>query len=144
MRLWSVHPQYLDKQGLGGLWRETLLAQKVLRGETKGYRNHPQLERFRKTADPLAAIGSYLREIVNEACRRGYCYDESKILAEGYPELMPVTEGQLRYEWQHLQAKLKIRSPEVYAQNALAETPLPHPLLTIVPGEVEGWERVVS
>lgn len=143
MRLWSVHPQYLDKQGLGGLWREGLLAQKVLRGETRGYRNHPQLQRFRAASDPLAAIGSYLREVVNEACRRGYCFDESKILSEGYGEPIPVTEGQLLYEWQHLQAKLRIRSPEVYSKNALTPTPLPHPRLIVVPGEIESWERLI-
>ena len=43
MRLWSLHPKYLDKLGLLGLWRESLLAQKVLLGKTKGYKNHPQL-----------------------------------------------------------------------------------------------------
>jgi len=31
MRLWTIHPKYLDRQGLLALWREALLAQKVLR-----------------------------------------------------------------------------------------------------------------
>jgi hypothetical protein len=43
MRLWSLHPQYLDPQGLVALWREALLAQAVLRGKTRGYKHHPQL-----------------------------------------------------------------------------------------------------
>ena len=43
MRLWSIHPRYLDSMGLVALWREALLAQAVLRGETKGYKFHPQL-----------------------------------------------------------------------------------------------------
>jgi len=30
MRLWSLHPRYLDAKGLVALWREGLLAQKVL------------------------------------------------------------------------------------------------------------------
>jgi len=47
MRLWSLHPAYLDARGLGALWREGLLAQAVLRGKTRGYRSHPQLERWR-------------------------------------------------------------------------------------------------
>ena len=46
MRLWSVHPRYLDTAGLTACWREALLAQKVLTGATRGYRRHPQLERF--------------------------------------------------------------------------------------------------
>lgn len=37
MRLWSIHPRYLDTKGLVALWRETLLlAQAVLFGNTKG------------------------------------------------------------------------------------------------------------
>ncbi|HEU5178767.1 MAG TPA: pyrimidine dimer DNA glycosylase/endonuclease V, partial [Burkholderiales bacterium] len=32
MRLWSLHPKYLDARGLVALWREALLAQAVLRG----------------------------------------------------------------------------------------------------------------
>lgn len=46
MRIWSVHPSLLDAKGLVACWRETLLAQKVLQGLTKGYKNHPQLDRF--------------------------------------------------------------------------------------------------
>ncbi len=48
MRLWSLHPKYLDRQGLLAVWREGLLAQKVLQGKTKGYKNHPQLKRFQQ------------------------------------------------------------------------------------------------
>ncbi len=40
MRLWSLHPKYLDVKGLVRAWREGLLARKALGGETKGYRNH--------------------------------------------------------------------------------------------------------
>jgi hypothetical protein len=63
------------------LWREGFMAQSVLLGNTKGYRNHPQLERFRSCDGPVAAIGSYLRAVYQEACRRGYSFDESKVLA---------------------------------------------------------------
>ena len=41
MRLWSLHPAHLDRQGLIACWREALLAQKVLAGLTTGYRSHP-------------------------------------------------------------------------------------------------------
>lgn len=67
MRLWTLHPKYLDRQGLLALWREGLLAQAVLAGKTKGYRNHPQLIRFKSARDPLAAIGCYLTIVHREA-----------------------------------------------------------------------------
>jgi hypothetical protein len=33
MRLWSLHPEYLDANGLVALWREALLAQAFLQGK---------------------------------------------------------------------------------------------------------------
>jgi len=60
VRLWSISPGYLDARGLVALWREALLAQKVLMGLTRGYTRHPQLERFRRTSDPVLYIGTYL------------------------------------------------------------------------------------
>lgn len=90
MRIWSIHPRYLDRQGLLAVWRETLLAQKVLEGQTRGYTHHPQLTRFRATPDPLVAIGSYLSEIVREATQRGYHFDASKVHCVGNVSI-PVT-----------------------------------------------------
>ena len=49
MRLWSLHPKYLDIKGLVACWREGLLARKVLLDQTKGYKNHPQLIRFNRS-----------------------------------------------------------------------------------------------
>ena len=82
MRLWTIHPEYLDTRGLVALWRESLLAQKVLANKTKGYRHHPQLERFKKHPEPLAAMGFYLYRILAESRRRGYHFDIDKILVE--------------------------------------------------------------
>ena len=53
MRLWSLDPAHLDRQGLVACWREALLAQAVLAGRTRGYRHHPQLERFRVVPGPV-------------------------------------------------------------------------------------------
>ena len=72
MRLWSIHPSLLDRVGLVALWREALLAQKVLLGATKGYRHHPQLDRFRQSSNPIRAIASYLWSVADEAQERGY------------------------------------------------------------------------
>ncbi|MCH8559988.1 MULTISPECIES: pyrimidine dimer DNA glycosylase/endonuclease V [unclassified Nesterenkonia] len=152
MRIWSLDPGYLDRQGLVACWRETLLAQAVLQGRTKGYMSHPQLVRFRAQADPLIAIGAYLQGVLSEASARGYRFDATKISSTGEQELMPVTTGQLLLEWDHLGAKLRTRSPQKAQQNLQAlralrastgETAVPaaHPMMRVIPGGIEPWER---
>ncbi|WP_053382304.1 pyrimidine dimer DNA glycosylase/endonuclease V [Leucobacter celer] len=145
MRIWSLHPSHLDRMGLLACWRETLLAQAVLAGRTKGYRNHPQLERFRAQADPLAAVGTYLSGVAGEARDRGYRFDASRILRPAPASgdsiaQIPVTQGQLDFEWQHLGRKLHERSAEHAARWEQA-APIPHPLFRVVPGDIEPWER---
>jgi Pyrimidine dimer DNA glycosylase len=141
MRLWSLHPRYLDSQGLVALWRETLLAQAVLRGETCGYRNHPQLDRFRNQPAPLAAISLYLKGIHVEARGRGYAFDKSKIKPARKAVSLTVTTGQMAYEWAHLLGKLKARTPELYRKWQSVEAPETHPIFTVRAGDVESWER---
>ncbi len=141
MRLWSLHPKYLDPQGLVALWRETLLAQAVLRNETRGYRNHPQLDRFKAHASPLDAMSIYLQAIHTEATARGYAFDASKIQPGAPAMLLGVTSGQMAYEWAHLMAKLQARNPALHEKwrgHAAVET---HPLFEVCAGEVEAWER---
>ena len=75
MRLWTLHPRYLDSQGLVALWREALLARAVLRGRTRGYRHHPQLNRFRGAPNPVTCLNAYLRIVYDESVRRGYSFD---------------------------------------------------------------------
>lgn len=141
MRLWSLHPKYLDPQGLVALWRETLLAQAVLRGETRGYRNHPQLDRFKASAAPRAAMTAYLKAIHEEAQSRGYSFDANKIKSARAPAALTVTSGQVEYEWAHLMAKLKVRNPALYRQWRKTAALEVHPLFTITAGGVESWER---
>jgi hypothetical protein len=141
MRLWSLHPKYLDPQGLVALWREALLAQAVLKGETKGYQHHPQLERFRSQSPPLASIGAFLNIVQIEATSRGYSFDRAKIhLLQECPQIQ-VTTGQLEYEWHHLLSKLSLRNPSIYRQFRDITAPDCHPLFQIQPGGVESWER---
>jgi hypothetical protein len=142
VRLWSVHPRYLDRQGLTACWREALLAQAVRAGTTRGYTRHPQLERFRQQPDPLAAVGRYLDGVAAEAQTRGYRFDRTRIRRpEGDPAHITVTSGQLAYEWEHLRAKLERRSPEVWATWRTLPAPEPHPLFEVVDGPVSDWER---
>jgi hypothetical protein len=142
MRLWTLHPRYLDARGLVALWREALLAQKVLLGATKGYTRHPQLTRFREALDPPAAVATYLIGVLEEATRRGYAFDAGKVAAARLPGKIKATKGQLLYEWRHLQTKLRKRDPAQYARIRSTKTPAPHPLFRIVAGEVSSWERV--
>jgi hypothetical protein len=142
MRLWSLHPRYLDAKGLVALWREGLLAQKVLAGATKGYRNHPQLSRFRSQPDAQGAIAAYLREVQREAERRGYRFDATKIGRCAERVCITVTRGQMDYELAHLRAKLKLRDPVALQRIAAVNEPEPHPLFEVVAGEVEAWEVV--
>lgn len=141
MRLWSLHPKYLDPHGLVALWREALLAQAVLRGETRGYRNHPQLDRFKNQRAPLAAISLYLKGIYMEAKERGYAFDKSKIKQVRKAVSLTVTTGQLEYECKHLLAKLKVRSPAFYQKWRNMEVPEAHPMFNVRAGDVELWER---
>jgi hypothetical protein len=144
MRLWTVHPKYLDTQGLLAAWREGLLAQKVLQGRTRGYRHHPQLTRFKAHKDPVEAIAAYLRFVYKEALSRGYNFDDTKIAASRKKILLRCTRGQLLYEWTHLRQKLKVRSVERYAAVRHLNEPEANPLFRIVAGAIEPWEVMVS
>jgi hypothetical protein len=141
MRLWSLHPRYLDPQGLVALWREALLAKAVLRGETKGYRHHPQLDRFKSQASPRSAINAYLAAVLEEATRRGYSFDRRKVGPVRAHARVPVTSGQMDHEWRHLLAKLHARNPKLYRQWRDAKRRECHPLFRVVRGGLEPWER---
>ena len=141
MRIWSLHPKYLDRQGLLACWRETLLAQKVLKGGTRGYRHHPQLTRFRSSPDPFSAVAAYLVALADEADSRGYHFDRSKIGPVMVDNRLPVTHGQVLYEWEHLKAKLVRRDPSRHEQVKKVKFPELHPLFDLVEGEVEAWEK---
>lgn len=142
MRLWSLNPSCLDSIGLVALWREGLLARKVLSGETTGYRNHPQLKRFKEQHHPLEAIDSYLTYVYEEANRRGFHFDGGKITHIHTPKLIPLPSGQLEYEIHHLENKLKHRNPAQWL--ALREISIvqSHPLFYIVDGSVCDWEII--
>jgi len=142
MRLWSLHPKYLDTKGLVALWREALLAQHVLAGKTKGYKNHPQLERFKESESPLDNINQYLLVVWTEAKARNYAFDERKIDEVATETIMTVNKGQMDYERNHLLGKLQKRDPGRYDELVVVESFLPHPLFEIIEGGIEKWEMV--
>jgi hypothetical protein len=144
MRLWTLHPQHLDPNGLTALWREALLARQVLLGRTRGYRFHPQLDRFRAHADSAAAIAFYLRGIAEESVRRGYRFDLSKVDLQAPACRIVEASGQLLFEWTYLLAKLAQRSPPWHERQAGRALPAAHPLFEIAPGPVAPWERAAG
>jgi len=136
MRLWSLHPSLLDQKGLVALWREGLLAQKVLLGQTRGYRFHPQLRRFQAAKNPVAAIGAYLAAVAEEARERGYRFDAAKIVLRKSRVKIEVTRGQIEFERRHLLRKLRVRDPR-QARKLRGTEMRAHPMLRIVEGGVE-------
>ncbi len=142
MRLWSIHPEYLDAKGLVAVWREGLLAQNVLLSKTKGYKHHPQLIRFRNTGNPTGAIASYLRTIADEAEKRGYNFNRSKIANNQINNRMPVTNGQVDYEFRHLLGKLNKRDPHSYNQLKTHNKIKVNPIFVKVRGDMEDWEII--
>jgi len=142
MRLWSLHPKYLDTKGLLALWRETLLAKKVLENKTKGYKNHPQLDRFKKAKNPLDVINQYLSEIHKEASRREYNFDREKINWNFKKSKLNVTKGQLEYEKDHLLNKLKNRDIKKFQEIKKIKKFEANLLFEIKEGEIEKWEII--
>lgn len=144
MRLWSINPTYLDTKGLLAVWREGLLARKVLQGKTKGYKKHPQLLRFREQEKPVEAIDSYLSFIYNEAKVRGYKFDVNKIQKSENERIIPVTKGQIEFETMHLLEKLRKRDPVRYERSRHIDLKNiePNPIFYIIDGEIETWEKI--
>lgn len=141
MRLWSLHPKYLDSARLLALWGQGLLARKILLGKIKSNRNYPQLIRFRKHPTPVTAIDAYLYEVWLESQRRGYNFQSAKIRAVDLHEEIKVADKQLAYELLHLRQKLKAWDIEQHERIKDVSQPLPHPLFKVVKGEIEDWEK---
>jgi hypothetical protein len=141
VRLWTLHPRYLDAKGLVALWREALLARAVLTGRTRGYRHHPQLTRFLTASDPLAAINAYLIGVANEARVRGYDFDRRKIRGRRTHPKIAETRGQLLNEWDHLLKKLEARSPDLARLWQAVPQPGTHGLFSLVDGPKRNWEK---
>lgn len=142
MRIWSIHPKYLDTKGLVALWREALLAKHVLEGKTRGYKNHPQLRRFKTAKNPVGSMNQYLLAVYNEAMKRRYNFDRKKIKRDFHPMKLNVTKGQLKFEKSHLLKKLKIRDRKRYVELAKVKRVKIHPLFKMIDGDIKEWEKV--
>ena len=141
MRLWSIHPKYLDAKGLTALWKEALLAKRVLQGKTKSYKNHPQMKRFKEIEDPIHHINTYLFYIWDEAADRGYRFNKRKIGRTFTRKRIKVNDKQVKYEFEHLKNKLKKRHNQKYKQLLKIKKIEPHPLFIVKKGGIEEWEK---
>ncbi len=144
MRIWSLHPKYLDAKGLVAVWREGLLALHVLSGKTKGYTKHPQLQRFQEHFTPIEAITEYLHSIVDEAEKRGYKFDRKKLQVVKGVSKIAVTRGQLEYEIQHLKEKLQSRDAQKFLEFQQEVAFAVHPLFKLIEGPIASWEKILS
>lgn len=142
MRLWSLHPHYLDSKGLVAAWREALLARAALGGLTRGYRAHPQLARFATCSSPEDAINAYLNGLYAEARKRGFEFDPTKLRDIARGKCLIVTSGQVAFELEHLRSKLRVRDPKRLKLLPRSGDPVElHPLFRGVPGPIADWER---
>ena len=142
MRIWTIHPKYLDRIGIVALWRETLLAKHVLEGRSKGYSNHPQLDRFKNTDNPVDSINQYLTIVYRDSVKRGYRFNKDKINWEFKQTIITVTSGQLKYEVSHLLKKLKNRDIQSYIKIKKNKKFDVHPMFQVVEGSIENWEKI--
>jgi hypothetical protein len=142
MRIWSLHPKYLDSKGLVSLWRESLLAKQVLENKTKGYKNHPQLNRFKNSGDALSCINQYLAAVYDNSVERGFNFNKNKINPDFVPARLPVTDKQIKFELKHLLSKLETRDTEQFQKISRKRKIAPHPLFRIIDGEIEPWEKL--
>lgn len=140
MRLWSISPEYMDSKGLVALWREALLAKSVLSGKTEGYKNHPQLYRFKEVKNPLNALDYYLSTIFNESVERGFHFNR-KLINWSFNEIkIDVTRGQLKYEFNHYLKKIESRDNSKFIQLSEETFITPNPLFNVISGDIESWE----
>lgn len=115
MRLWSIHPKYLDKHALIALWREGLLAQKALSGKGLVDEANVQLVRFKKSANPVRAIGSYLSFVASEGAKQGCKLNHERILQPNFEAKFMTTDvAQMELEVEQLKARMKTRNKDKF------------------------------
>jgi len=142
MRIWSLHPKYLDAKGFVALWRESLLAKHVLEGKTEGYKYHPQLNRFKSSGNAVDCINQYLTAVYENSLERGYNFNKNKINPYFISTKLTVTDKQLKFEMNHLLKKLEKRDPELFHKLSHLVKIDVHPLFIIIDGEIEEWEII--
>ena len=116
----------------------------MLAGLTKGYKNHPQLDRFYAHENALEAVNAYLAEVYAEGRARGYKFDAAKVgeFDERNLAKIAVSRGQIEYEFAFLQKKLKSRDVKAYERNLSVKNIEIAGVFEEVAGGIEPWEKV--
>lgn len=141
MRLWSLHPKYLDTKWLLACWREWLLARNVLLWITKWYKNHPQLDRFKASIDPIKSIDAFLTQIYLEANNRWYSFDYKKLGLVNDEGIINVNEWQVIFEFKHLLNKLQKRDKNNFIKYSKIKNIEVNPIFNIIEWNIEKWEK---
>ena len=113
-----------------------------LQNKTKGYKNHSQLTRFQNTNSPVNAINSYLIALFEESKKRNFNFNMEKLGEIKESMKIPVTTGQIKYEFHRLLLKLKKRDQKSYNTLKNKKRIETHPLFFKVPGNIESWEKI--
>jgi hypothetical protein len=108
MKLWHIHPSYLDKELIDQLWEDGLKMQDAIINYTYDNGHKEVLDH----ENPTAFIGMYLTGVVRAAhANHDYDHDFSKIM-DIQPTLpLPVSKALLYEEWCELQEELQERNP---------------------------------
>jgi hypothetical protein len=89
-------------------------------------------------------IGMFLLDIYDEASRRGYSFDRTKILrSDSCGQKISVGDGQVRYEFALLLSKLERRDRVKYAEISMTEDIRLNSVFTLGRGGIEPWERPI-
>lgn len=161
MRVWSIHPAYLDTKGLVASWKEGIQGLNALRNPRKPngkwamFAHHPQLIRFKRFENPELCLSEYLHFIADEADRRNYNFNRNLILPrlDENPYQIWITCGQLIYEWDFLSHKVTCRTgfweygkPTINGKSTVETIAswscVVHPMVVLIPGDIECWEKV--
>ena len=79
--------------------------------------------------------------MLTEAKDRGFNFEETKVSKFDSSEKITVTDGQLKFEQEHLLIKLNIRDKIKHAELSKVKKPEPHPSVKIIKGPKADWEK---
>ena len=139
-RIWSLHPKYLDGIEIFFLWRNCIMAKKILDGTEKVNRKFPHLARFESSSNPIGAINIYLSEVYKIASTHGKNFKLDKFDDSFKDISLNVTKGQMEYEVELFKKKLRNRSSDTNALIFKIKIIEPNPLFKVVEGNKEAWD----
>lgn len=154
MRLWTIHPKYLDGKRLTSQWKEGIQMMHIWKeiGENPepakrlGYVSHPQVRRLSNllVADSgliSLLLHQHLTAVHEESVQRSYSFNK-KLIDDLAPDCknapkVYVTMGQVAYEF----ALMATKNNEWSQKVAIDPYMLCNPIFQVVSGSIESWEK---